>query len=328
MVDGVIAHAHERSLVQSFIDRGVPVVVKGIDQLPQEVAAIESDDDAIGRMAADHLLTLGFRSLAFCGYEEMYWSGRRLEGFKRRASDFDIEVSAFSGRRPAGECDRVTGFQNMMLWLKKIAKPVGVFACNDDRGQDVIHCALASGFSVPEEVAVVGVDNDELVCELAELPLTSIVVANEKAGFEAAALLDRMIGGDSAEGQRVVSDPLYIIQRLSTDTLAVDDWSVREALRFINAGLSEGLTVDGVAKQMCVSRRTAEIRFRKVTGRSINELIAERRIRVVSELLIETGLSVEAISQQAGFSSSGYLGTKFKEATGMTPTNYRNNYAM
>lgn len=182
--------------------------------------------------------------------------------------------------------------------------------------------------AVPQEIAVIGVDNDEMVCDLAEFPLSSIAVANEKSGYEAASLLHRMMQGEKVGGQVVVSEPLYAIQRLSTDTLAVEDWAVREALYFIRDHLPRSIAVEDVVKRMCVSRRMAEIRFKKATGRTINEQVMVQRIRIVRELLVETSLPVEVVASRSGFSSAAYLGLKFKAATGLTPTGYRTKHTV
>ncbi|MEM9418588.1 MAG: XylR family transcriptional regulator [Planctomycetota bacterium] len=317
-IDGIIAHTDDASLVNQLMEMDVPMVMKGITQLPTDIPTIRSNDLEIGKIAADNLISLGFHNLGFCGYRNMYWSKRRRQGFAQRASSADIEIAHTNETNP----------KKLKRWLTSLPKPVGILACNDDRCRQVIRCALENGLAIPDEVAVLGVDNDEMVCELAEFPLSSIAVANERVGYEAAKLLHQMMQGEKPAGQQIVAEPLYVVQRLSTDTLAIDDTAVRKALYFIQDEIPKDIAVDDVVNKMQMSRRMAEIRFRKATGKSINQQVMSLRIRLVRELLIETTLPIEIIARKAGFSSSAYMGMKFKAETGMAPSKYRSNHSV
>ncbi|QDV62740.1 AraC family transcriptional regulator [Crateriforma conspicua] len=326
-VDGIIAHTDDAGLMKQLIAENVPLIMKGIGELPSEIPTIQSNDRAIGKIAAEHLLSLGFRNLGFCGYANMYWSDDRGKGFTEHAMSEGIDVDWFQEprrKRRLGVEQREAAIER---WLQSLRSPAGILACNDDCGQEVIRCALNRGFAVPDQIAVVGVDNDEMVCDLAEFPLSSIAVANEKAGYRAAELLHRMMRGEEASGQQIIAQPLYTIQRLSTDTFAVQDLAVRRALYFIRDQLPKQISVNDVVGQMSISRRMAEIRFRKSTGSTINDQIVRERLRLVKEMLVETTYPIEMVAQRTGFSSAAFLGLKFKQATGQTPTAYRKQHA-
>ena len=207
-------------------------------------------------------------------------------------------------------------------WLAKLPRPVGLMACNDDRGREVLEACRDAGLRVPEEIAVVGVDNDELLCELADPPLSSVALNAEAGGYRAAALLDRMMRGQSRSRQRLLVEALHVVTRRSTDIVALDDAEVAAALHFIQDHASEPIAVSDIVEEVLISRG-AELRFRKATGRSI--LAEIRRVRLerreplagrdrTSHLPGRRGLRIRPRS---------YLAQAFREAFGATPARYR-----
>ena len=211
----------------------------------------------------------------------------------------------------------------MARWLSRLPKPVGLFACNDDRGRQVLEACLAAAVAVPDEVAVVGMDNGDLLCELCDPPLSSVALNTERGGFEAAGLLDRLMAGIDRGPRAIVVEPLRVVTRKSSDVLAVEDRMVAEALRFIRAHAAEPFRVGDLLKAVPISRRALEQRFRRAVGRSLNEEIRNTHYRRAAQLLLETDYPVSKVAELAGFNSASYMGQVFRDKTGKTPARYR-----
>jgi LacI family transcriptional regulator len=200
-------------------------------------------------------------------------------------------------------------------------------ACNDFRGTQALDACRRAGIAVPEEVAVVGVDNEELVCTLANPPLSSVVPNARSIGYEAAALLDRLMRGEPEPTTPLFIPPVEVITRLSTDVNAIADPEVATAMRFIREHACEGIAVADVLSQVPVSRSVLQRRFRGLLGRSIHGEIAGVRLQRAKQLLIETDLPLAAIAQRTGFSHVEYLCAAFRQATGLPPGTYRREHA-
>ena len=213
----------------------------------------------------------------------------------------------------------------MARWLADLPKPVGLMACNDDRGREVLAACRQAKLRVPEEVAVVGVDNDELLCELSDPPLSSVALGAERAGFEAAALLDQLMAGRSKEPQRLVASALGVVARRSTDLSLHEDPEVAAAVKYIRDNAGRPIRVYDVVAGLGDARRTLEIRFQQALGRSIHAEIQRVRLERARRLLLETDLPLSKIAQASGFSSPSYLAAVFHRHLGVTPVKYRAN---
>jgi LacI family transcriptional regulator len=213
--------------------------------------------------------------------------------------------------------DRVAG------WLKKLPKPLGLMACNDIRGQEVLSACRAAGITVPEEVAVIGVDNDEMLCELSDPPLSSVSLDTERIGYEAAALLDQMIAGKKNLDLPILVLPAGIITRRSTDVLAIEDRHIANATRFIRERACVGIDVSDVLKFVPLSRSTLERRFLRLLGHSPKEEILRTRLDRAKQLLAETDLSLAQVADKVGFQHPEYLSVIFKKKTHLTPGEFR-----
>jgi LacI family transcriptional regulator len=221
--------------------------------------------------------------------------------------------------------DRVWEREQAILakWISRLPTPIGVFACDDDRGREVLEACKLAQLNVPEEVAVVGVDNDEVFCELADPPLSSIALNAETAGYRAAALLDEMMQGRARKRQQIVVEATGVITRRSTDIVAVDDAGVAKALQFIRRLHGRNISVDRVSEEVAVSRRSLEKRFRRVVGRTILEEIQLTRLETAKRLLLETTHPISKVAEIAGFGSTGYFIQFFQKQVGKTPRRYR-----
>ena len=200
-------------------------------------------------------------------------------------------------------------------------------ACNDFRGRQVIEGCLQAGLRVPDDVAVVGVDEDRLLCELANPPMSSVVLNLERAGYQAAELLDGLMSGRVRQPQRILVEAMWVIPRRSTDVVAIEDRHVAAAARFIRDHCREAITVTDVVSKSGISRRSLEIRFQQLLGRSIRQQIQQTRLAWSKRLLLETNLSAEKVAQVSGFSSLSYMSSVFHRELGTTLTDFRRQLA-
>jgi LacI family transcriptional regulator len=216
--------------------------------------------------------------------------------------------------------------EHVVRWVKKLPKPVGVMACDDFRGLQLLEACASEGIAVPQEVAVIGVGNDDVACEVASPPLSSIMLNSFRMGYEAAALLDRLMRGERVDAVERLLPPLDVVTRQSTDVMAVADPVVSSAMRFIHEHACDGIKVTDVLRHVLVSRTVLEDRFHRALDRSAHEMILESRTKRVKELLAQTELSLADIADRAGFKHVEYLCTVFKRETGWTPTRYREEH--
>lgn len=327
LVDGIIADTDTVNEIRVAIENGIPAIVQGITDVFSGLPTIVSDDCTIGKMGAEHLLDKGFENFAYYGIENMYWSCRRCEGFKERLSQSGYDVCVY--KEPKNEyLDDREDFEIASIcgWLKELPKPIGLMACNDDRSMEVIQACLMLGLCVPDDVAVIGVDDDTIVCDLSNFPLSSIALSNEKSGYLAAAMLDRMMKGEKVGPEKIVSEPMYVVTRQSTDILTIKDREVANGLKFIRNHINDQITVEDVANEIALSRRMAEIRFRKSLGVTINSEIQKQRIKQVSDLLLTSELPIAKIAEQTGFRTATYMSEVFRKFKNMTPLAYRRKH--
>jgi LacI family transcriptional regulator len=208
-------------------------------------------------------------------------------------------------------------------WLRALPKPLGVMACNDMRGQHVLDACRRYDLAVPEEVAVIGVDNDELLCSLCDPPLTSVVPNPERIGYDAAALLEALMQGERVGRTAQFVEPIGVVTRQSTDVLAIDQPNVVTALRYIREHACDGIGVADVLQQVPLTRSVLERLFRRYVGRSPQEEIRQVQLKRARQLLAETELSLAQIAPLAGYRHPEYMSVVFKRLAGETPGQYR-----
>lgn len=327
---GIIARIETPAVARAILASGLPTIALGLsdEQLRSDsplsrLSEVVSDSHAAGRMAAEHLLERGLRHHAYVGAPGRVWSARRQAGFCERIRESGFEPKVYTPGRSRRDANWEREQPAIVHWLASLPGPVGVMACDDDRGREVLAACRDAGLRVPEEVAVVGVDNDELLCELADPPLSSVALNAEAGGYRAAALLDRLMRGESIEPTRLLVEPLHVVARRSTDIVALDDPEVAAALHFIQDHATEPIGVADVVKDVMISRRALELRFRKVVGRTLHAEIRRVRLERASRLLLETDLPITRVAVAAGFGRTSYLAQAFRQAFGATPARYR-----
>lgn len=322
--DGIISRATTPELVNAIETTGVPLVELTDRMEGASRNCVRSDDEAIGQLAAQHLLDRGFERFGFCGFEGEAWSKRREMGFMgsihKAGKTCDVYNSAWYGRSARTWDDEQL---RLVEWLQSFPRPFAVMACSDFRGQQVLDACSNMELSVPEEAAVIGVDNDDLLCRICAPPLSSVIPDAEAIGYRAAELLAELM--DRGEST-VVEDqfqPLGVATRQSTDVVAIDIPEIAAAVRYIRENACRGINVDEVTKNVNVSRSTLERQLRKHLGRSPQEEIRFVQVKKARELLLTTDLSVEKLSVLCGFDHPEYLHVVFKRVTGTTPGQFR-----
>ncbi len=232
---GIIARIVNKHIAEAVINTGLPVVDISSAQLTEKIPWVESDNEAVGRQAASHLLDRGFKQFAFCGFGPLYWSRQRSDEFMRCVTEAGGDCITFaSSVSCASRYESESDLVRLAKWLKELPKPVGLMACNDYRAWQVLKLCREQEIKVPDELAIVGVDNDELFCELSELPLSSVIPDYRRIGCKAADLLDQLMRGASI-GSKAAHPikPLGVATRISTDVFAVDDQEISQAVRYI-----------------------------------------------------------------------------------------------
>jgi LacI family transcriptional regulator len=325
-IDGAIVR--DVKAVEGLAHSGVPVIfAQHSKESYAPFPAIITESESIGCMAAEHFLDRGFQHFAWCGYDDFIWSRRRAQHFAQRLQQAGFEVSLY--QQPASKRSRVIrNEQNIIAdWLLSLPKPVAVMCCNDDRALEVIEACKQADYDVPGHVAILGVDNDVLVCDLADPPISSIALNTEGAGYEAARLLDRLMSGGKMAGQVIPVHPTHIVTRMSTDMLAVTDANVAAALRFIRRHPNRLIQVDDVVDASNVSRRVLEKRFKAVLRRSVHQEIRRVRVNSIIQLLVGTDMSIREIAAHCGFDGVEHIARYFREETGVSLRDYRKRHA-
>ena len=324
--DGIIARIENDATAAALKKLELPVVdVSAARRLP-DIPWVETDDAAIAKLAVGHLRDRGFRNLGYCGDPGFNWSNWREEVFLKLSESGGCSTHAYrslSRNDPTYSWTREK--RGLSKWLEQLPKPIGILACYDIQAQKVLEVCREMDIAVPEEVAVLGVDNDSLLCEISDPPLSSIVCDTRRTGYEAASLLDRMMRGEMVDSQPVLVEPLGIQTRQSTDILAINDSDIAAALRYIREHALDGINVSDVVAQVPLSRRVLESRFKKIIGRTPHEEISRLRLQRIKELLAETNLSLAEIAQRTGFEHHEYMSVFFRKAVGYPPGKFRTN---
>lgn len=283
---------------------------------------VGADDQAVGRMAAEYFLTRGFRHLAFLGNPASHYSRQRGEGFRQVIAGAGLKVYTPPPRMrsPWGWS---VDHPLLRRWLVGLPRPLGVFCYADAIARLAASVCRVAGLSVPEEVALLGVSNDDVMAEMSYPPLSSIQLPLEGMGYRAGEILADMLAGKAAPTGDVEFPPVGVITRRSSAVVAIDDPEVAAALRIIHGQADEPLTVSEILRQVPINRRALERRFRAHVGRSLHDEIRRAHVDRAKKLLINTSLAIDDVAARAGFGSATRLGIVFRQVVGMTPREFR-----
>lgn len=318
--DGILARVENPRVAAAVSRAGVPAVDLSAARLLPGLPWVETDDRAIAELAARHLLDRGYRRFAFLADRRFAWSANRgrcfADALKREG--FSCVEHVVPAGQPIARSREATAD-----WLAALEFPLAAFCAYDPLGHHLLEAARAHGIQVPEQLAVLGVDNDEVLCALADPPLSSIQPDAEGAGYAAATLLAERMDGAPAKARGRLLLPTGIIERASTDGAAVADPGLRAALALAQAHACDGIGVSALARAAGLSRQVLDRRCRQVLGRSIKEELDRLRLRRIRELLAETDLTVAEIAARTGFVHAEYLGVFWRRSMGVAPGAWR-----
>ena len=324
---GVISRHTTAGFVKTCAELSLPLVDLN-DTAPHAAAPkIRPDNTAVGHLGAEHFMERGYRHFGYCGFADLSWSGERRDGFQEALSLAGhrcdvLDVKYPGDLTPFWDAKQITA---LSAWLKRLTKPTAVMACNDMRALQVVSAAKAAGLLVPEEVAVLGANNDTIRCELSDPPLSSVATNSFQSGYQGAEKLAQMMAGEASALMDRRIEPLGVITRQSTDILAMGDKNVAAAVSYIREHACQGINVEQVLKQAFASRSQLEKKFRRFIGRSPQAEIRRVQVAKIRQLLLETDFPLKKIAELAGFEHVEYMCVVFKRLTGDSPGGYRKN---
>jgi LacI family transcriptional regulator len=322
---GVISRHTTPALVQTCAELKLPLVDLNDTAPFPGVPKIRPDNVALGHLGAEHFIERGYQHFGFVGFANHGWSRERRDGYAEALRLAHKECQVFDVDYPGN----LTPFWDtqqidaLVEWLKPLSKPIGVMACNDMRAQQVLTAAHACGIMVPEEVAVLGANNEPIRCEIAYPPLSSVSPNAFQSGYKAAEVLADLMSHRQPVSYDLRIEPIGVATRPSTDVLAIDDRIVTTALSFIRQRACLGLTVEEVVKVAHASRSQLEKKFRRYLGRSPQAEIRRVQVAKIKQLLVETDYPLKRISEMAGFEHVEYMSVVFKRITGDSPGSFR-----
>ncbi len=323
--DVVIGQFDEGDDVSLFRKSGIVALAQDYFVKFKDIPNITADYFHTGEMAADHFLTRGFRNFGFFGYKGVCWSDGRLEGFASRikSAGYGDKLHIYNSQ----DLDDRWCYNEPTLakWLKGLPKPIAIMACDDNQGNLLLNACNTYGIGCPDEVAVIGVDNDSVLDNLSSPTLSSIEVDIELGGYNAADMAARMISDPSYKGEDIVLRPISVVTRMSTSVFATKDKEVVKALRFIGLNTERKISVSDILKEVPLSRRLLETRFKQATGETIYKYISRQRIERFAYLLLNSNDTISEISFKMNEDDPKSFCRRFKAIMGCTPSEFRDN---
>ncbi len=321
---GIITRTANQRMADAITATGLPAVELRASKLRHSFPFVGVNNKTLGQWVAQHLLERGFQQFAVVELTTETFFEERRDNFVATLRERGYPCDVFSTLQHRETPEQWEAQQaKLARWVARLPKPVGIMACTDQLGVWLLDACSRAKVSVPDEVAVVGVENEELLCTVANPPLTSVAFNGERIGYEAAALLDRMMRGEPAPKEPILIDPLTIVTRQSSEVVATDDATLVKAMRFIRENACRGITVEDVLEHVHISRSALERRMLACTGRSPKTEILNVRLNHVKQLLHETDLSLAQIAERTGFKHPQYMSHVFKVKTQQTPGQYR-----
>lgn len=324
--DGIIGQLYNDKDIDKIVQAGIPVIAQDFQERFETIPNITGGYREAGIMAAEYFLKKGFKNFAFYGFQDIVWSRERAQGFEERLKKAGYPVEYFDHHTAESGDLWYYKPSSLSQWLKSIPKPIAILACDDRQGEQITEACRHSGIHIPSEVAVLGVDNDEMICELSDPPLSSIHLNVEQGGYDSAKLLDHIIRNGMAGSYDIIVKPLQIVTRQSTDIYATNDHHIASTLKYIHQNIERNLQVDEVVRQVPLSRRSLEKRFQHITGFPIYKYIYNLRMEKFTQKLLETDLTVFEIALDMGLNDSKNVARQFRQVKGCTPIEYREKH--
>jgi LacI family transcriptional regulator len=323
--DGVLVRVEDYAMAQAVYQTGLPAVNLRVPFSDFPLPVVGMDNLALGEIGFRHLSDRGFKHFGFCGTPPgtYAWHDERRQSFEQSVRASGGACHTFTAVRRRKQLSWEEEEDQIASWIRSLPKPVGIMACGDERGVEVLEACRRANVQVPDEVALIGVDNDEFICTFADPPMSSISANAEQIGYEAASLLDRLMAGGSPPNGPLLLPPGSVVTRRSTDVLATEDRQLAAAIRYIREHACEGLRLKELLRVMRLPRRSFERRVQALLGRSPKQEISRVQIERAKQLLMETDLSAAAIAEKCGFSQAKYFSQVFHAKVGLPPGVYR-----
>ena len=323
--DGLIGQLYHDKDIDLFRKAGIAAIAQDFKELFEEIPNITGNYLETGHLAAEYFLRKGFKHFAFYGFKNIVWSRERAKGYVERLRENGHQVHFF--KRKKNKSQEIWHYKPTLLakWVQQIPKPVAILCCDDNQAFHITEVCKQINIRVPEEVAVLGVDNDELICELSDPPLSSIKLDAVKGGYEAAEMLNKMIT-QNTPGYNIIVKPSQIVTRQSSNIFATEDQSVLITLKYIHSHYQEKLSVNKLVSLVPLSRRVFEKRFKLATGYPVYRYIFNLRMEKFANLLLETDKSIFQAALHTGFDDSKNISRQFKKLKGCTPVEYRKRH--
>ena len=323
--DGIIFRSTTQSQVDAVLATGLPAVDTNSRVTGHGLPLVYVDEVGVAQAAVTHFQERNFQNFAFCALEELNWVRWRRQACLECLTSRGFSAQDFSlPERLSWDRQR----EQLLRWVVSLPKPVAVLAANDVCGMRLIDACRSAEIQVPEDVAVLGVDNDEVMCLLTSPPLASIDLNVQRIGREAALVLDRLMSGEPQSADPVWIKPLGVVPRQSTDVVALDDPDMVKAISFIRKNACREINVENVLAEVAISRATLERKFARLIGRLPKEEILRIRLDRVKRLLAQTDLTLPHIAKQTGFKTHSHMSVAFKRETGQTVGEYRQSHRM
>jgi len=328
--DALILRESSPHRYDEILNTPLPTIYSPTTERRDGLPNIVVHDTEVGRRAADHLHEAGFRHFGYCGVRSFFWSRLRGQGFCERLDGHGYRAQVFDSESGQEFFGWHASHQRLVDWLQALSKPVGLFCCTDDFTLQVQEACMTAGLRVPDDVALIGVGDDESICELARGSQSSVRLNIRRGGYDAAGHLAGFLDGGSgarSDPSDIVIEPLGVVARPSTDAAETRDPEVSKAISFIRERVNTPIEVGDVVREVSLSRRRLYDRFRQSTGKSIFAYIRDRRLENFARLLLETNLTVSEIAYAMSYESDTNVARLFKKHFGMTPVAYRRKHA-
>jgi len=332
-IDGMLIAIHSKKIMSNVVAMKLPCVGMDCLEVPKILPYLTADSFRAGRLAAEHFLERGFRHFAYYSPSRYFWSIRRRDGFCQRVQEAGYIASVYKPVVVGKKYDKydwqsgrtwINELKGLAEWLHSLPKPVGMMACDDTIAYDLIEAAGELGIQIPEDIAVVGMFNDDVLGNFSRPPLSSVAINLELAGYQAAQLLnDIIIGKKKMAGQAILAQATHVVTRQSSDIMAINDTAVATAVNFIRTNFNSHIQVANIVKAVACSRRSLETKFQTVLGRSIMKEVMRRRIEHIAYLLLESDMSIDQITAASTFDSVSHLIRTFKKYKGVPPSAFR-----
>lgn len=321
--DGIIAQFYNADDVSIFKKNGIAVIAQDFKERFTEIPNITGDHSTAGRMGADYFIRKGFKNFAFYGYRNIVWSEERCEGFKKRLALTKGGYRLYEYQNDDFSELWYYNSEPLIHWLRSLPKPVALMACDDNQASQISQVCKQCGIKIPDDISLLGVDNDKAICTLSDPPLSSINQAVERGGYEAAALLERIIREPDGDYGDIVVQPTHIVTRQSTDIYSTSDKYIGVLLRHIHQNSNNKISIADLAGLVPLSRRLLESRFKDATGFPIHTYITNLRVEKFSQKLLETNDPINEIAAEVCFVDYKNLSRHFRKLKGCTPSTYR-----